>query len=115
MDDDTLTALRGSIAKWRAIATGEGYDGGTDNCPLCTKFYDQNCSGCPVAEKTGFILCWKSPYAAWAEAWEKLEDEGVDDTRHVNGVPPEHRARFVRLALDEVAFLESLLPAGETP
>src|SRR5262245_41236356 len=33
MDDETLEALNGSIAKWQAIVGGTGEDEGAENCP----------------------------------------------------------------------------------
>jgi hypothetical protein len=112
MDNETLTALHGSIAKWQAIADGTGQDKGIENCPLCVKFIRNFYAGCPVAESIGDYGCVGTPY----ETREDLADEinfsdsvplGLDD------VPLEHRARFVRIARDELEFLESLLPEEE--
>ena len=57
MKASTLTALKGSVAKWKAIVAGTGADHGTKNCPLCLVFYEGPavkiaCDGCPVAKKT---------------------------------------------------------------
>jgi hypothetical protein len=65
MDDRTLEALRGSIKKWEKIVEGTGEDAGTDNCPLCHLFYNDDeimCKGCPVAEAVDFPGCVSTPY-----------------------------------------------------
>ena len=63
MDHKTLTALRGSIAKWEAIVAGTGEDLGYKNCPLCAEFWDDGvCSGCPVSDATGEAGCAGTPY-----------------------------------------------------
>jgi hypothetical protein len=116
MDDETKDALRGSIAKWEAIASGTGKDNGTENCPLCKKFINQPdmCSGCPVRKKSGSIGCWNTPY----ETWDRLAVElGLinNNALGLNDVPLEHRARFARIARDELEFLQSLLPEEEQP
>jgi hypothetical protein len=116
MDEETSTALRGAIAKWKAIAEGTGKDKGTENCPLCAKFLHQPdmCSGCPVMKRTGSIGCWGTPY----ETWDKLTEEFDldDDTEFgLNDAPLEYRARLARIARDELEFLQSLLPEEEQP
>jgi hypothetical protein len=93
MDEETLTALRGSIKKWEKIVDGSGIDRGPHNCPLCRAFYAYNCRGCPVAEAVDDILCAATPYEEWA-------DETDDDQAMI-------------LAQQEVDFLKSLLPKGE--
>lgn len=108
MDADTLEALRGSIAKWEAIVEKRGEDNGCGNCPLCLKFNrmhttgarhrysneddsppPSNCAGCPVAEATGQDYCDGSPY------------ERYGTLTRPHGV-----------AVEELAFLKSLLPPG---
>lgn len=96
MTPPTLTALRGSIVKWRAIVDGTGIDKGQSNCPLCQMFYEQDgqkkvCVGCPVMESTGQNVCQGSPYDDWCEA--------------------ETNEEYSEAACAELAFLESLLPA----
>ena len=39
MNPDTLSALQGSILKWEHVVDGSGPEGGSDNCPLCQKFF----------------------------------------------------------------------------
>lgn len=69
MDKITLKALHGSIRKWIKIATWEGYDSGSENCPLCGQFFGSDCDGCPVAIKTGQKGCYGSPYEEWRRAF----------------------------------------------
>ena len=89
MERETLEALKGSIQKWRGITNGEGVDKGSNNCPLCHKFLDRKsgtCFGCPVYEHTKEHLCVGTPY-----------DNYGGDPSYEN-------------ALEELEFLESLLP-----
>jgi hypothetical protein len=95
MTPDTLKALRGSIAKWRAIVDGTGTDRGPQNCPLCQMFIKQDCEGCPVNEKTGKQDCHEIPYDVYVD---NDEQDIIDQA-----------------AADELAFLISLLPDGEQP
>lgn len=102
MDERTLSALKGSIDKWRGIEAGELEDNGIDNCPLCGLFYDGWCEGCPVSERTGLTVCEGSPYMQWADATYD-DDIARADT-------PKLKA----LARAEREFLESLLPRATT-
>jgi hypothetical protein len=71
MDEKTLSALKGSIAKWESIVAGTATDKGTTNCPLCHLFHSDYgpvggyCKGCPVFEATGQRECWGTPYHAY--------------------------------------------------
>jgi hypothetical protein len=89
----TLYALRGSIAKWEGIVAGTVKDEGPDNCPLCQCFFEADCAGCPVYEKTGLYSCEGSPYEAFSDA-EDANDE----------------KRMALAARAELDFLKSLLP-----
>ena len=72
MDAETLAALKGSIAKWNAIADGTGSDKGGKNCPLCAMFFQHgDCEGCPVFEKTGYPDCRDTPYGEWWDAYRR--------------------------------------------
>lgn len=61
-------ALEESIEHWNRLANApdalaaieEGISG--ENCALCTVYAEDRCSGCPVANHTGFIECRNSPY-----------------------------------------------------
>lgn len=89
MDEQTITALKGSIAKWEAIVDGTGEDDGPENCPLCQLFHGKPnyCKGCPVQERTGMHSCMDTPYERYAT------DSETDET-----------------AQEELDFLKSLLP-----
>jgi len=106
MPSEKLKALQGSIAKWKAIAAGEGTDDGCDNCPLCLLFWmnadhGDGCTGCPVFESTGKHLCVDTPYIQWHQA-----TGGGSGHWPRRAKTHEHR----RLARAEVDFLKSLLP-----
>lgn len=82
MDERTLTALKGSIAKWEDIVAGVIADDGANNCPLCRLFHWQyggkgaaeRCDGCPVKAATGNPACVGSPYDDYEENGERIED-----------------------------------------
>lgn len=105
MDDRTLTALRGSIAKWEGIVERGRLTMVAilwSSCPLCVTFNNHNkdnqypCRGCPVYENTGATGCKKTPYVAAEYAYHE-----------------EDKDAFLKAAREEVAFLRSLLPEGE--
>ncbi len=109
MDTETLTALRGSIAKWEAIVAGKGVDLGADNCPLCRRFNDyvnpnagRFCAGCPVALEAGLPRCEGTPYDRYQAAEEAMCDNEDEAGYHENAM--------AAAAKDELAFLKSLLP-----
>lgn len=106
MDERTLTALQGSIAKWEAIVAGTGKDDGPLNCPLCLTFHPDyrtdgapGCAGCPVTI-AGYRGCSNDEYAAFCEAEEELGFE-----------VPHAGERMHAAAVAELAFLKSLLPS----
>jgi len=105
MEKRTLTALKGSIAKWKAIVAGTGEDRGNDNCPLCLEFWlkKRSCAQCPVAIATGKWGCEDSPYEDWDEAWS----DDIDAARIAT------TSDLIELAQAELDFLKSLLPEGE--
>jgi hypothetical protein len=106
MDKRTLTALQGSIEKWKRVLAEEIVGDGYEDCPLCALFHPLSvdiglsspdaCNGCPVKEKTGKSLCTGSPYEGYAEALDNEEDTG-------------------EMAEAELDFLRSLLPVEVTP
>lgn len=108
MDAETLTALRGSIEKWKAIEAGTGADFGYENCPLCQHFTEKDedgrlmCEKCPVGIAAKEMGCNNTPYEEWAE----LEIE------HIDQAADEGKAKA--LARKEREFLESLLPISGT-
>lgn len=102
MDPNTLEALRGSIAKWQAIVDGTGKDRGILNCPLCQLFHSgcrddgvNGCTGCPVRQATGQRGCMGSPY----ELYYSAQEAGAKDAMRKH-------------AVEELAFLKTLLPPG---
>ena len=109
MDDKTLTALKGSIAKWDAIADGTGADKGGSNCPLCKLFaHNEECDGCPVYEKTGYPDCNNSPYFEWWEAY--YMQFGYGPFGAPNGKAYATTDDLKAKAREEADFLRSLLP-----
>ena len=105
MDERTLTALRGSIAKWEGIVAGRNVDNGADNCPLCQTFNaeeddDAKCAGCPVKEMSGEPFCHSTPYM-----------ESVRAKTNYGTGSDEYKAA----AQAELDFLKSLLPADAAP
>lgn len=115
MDERTLTALQGSIAKWEAIVNGVGHDDKADNCPLCKVFIDicggeddpawsqMGCFGCPVAERVKQGGCVGTAWFNW--------DEYMHNRGRLMG---DSRVVFddisKSLAQTELDFLRSLLP-----
>jgi hypothetical protein len=114
MDDETLAALKGSIAKWEGIVAGTAADQGERNCPLCQQFPSPTCNGCPVKERTGRSNCSGTPYHG---EWMRLSEPDVRGCGCGS-------CKGERIALTDVGraaaqaeldFLISLLPPGETP
>jgi hypothetical protein len=97
MDERTLTALRGSIAKWEGIVAGTAKNEGAGNCPLCQLFLvpaplGSECVGCPVRDRSGASNCFNTPYMNFVWTWPLYSEK-----KH------EHAKR-------ELEFLTSLLP-----
>ena len=107
MNAETLTALKGSIQKWKDIEAGTGVDKGRYNCPLCNLFNILfTCEGCPVYLKTKKSGCADSPYDEWVIH---------QDWNHDGSFP--HKVKCptcLELATAEREFLESLLPSEES-
>ncbi len=103
MDEKTLIALQGSIAKWEGIVAGTVQDDGALNCPLCQMFshwvnptVPKGCKGCPVSERMEMPHCEGTPYYEYTDAdesGEASEEEMKECAQH------------------EVDFLKSLLPS----
>ena len=98
MDEKTLTALKGSIAKWERIVKRTGVDNGSENCPLCHIYLPLKCQGCPVGKH-----CIDTVWGKW--------------TLHHAVVHHKPRRSIVgkcrtckKLAREELEFLQSLLP-----
>lgn len=110
MNKETLAALRESIAHWRELAQVSDYSHiqiGAKNCALCQLFHPiyrseqyadwDDCSACPVAQRTGERLCQGTPYTSVSE--------GLDNELGL--------VTFRLRAQRELDFLISLLPEGE--
>lgn len=112
MDEATLTALKGSIAKWEGIVAGACKDRGAENCALCDAFNgdDANCEGCPVALKTGESNCIGTPWQQWAA--EHFDPSGDID---IDGGWAADTPKRKKIAQAELDFLKSLLPLAENP
>jgi hypothetical protein len=82
MDDVTIQAIKGSIAKWERIleAHDSREDHGTLDCPLCVLFFDDRgrCNNCPISDFTGEDMCRKTPYYKWELAVSKLFARGLE-------------------------------------
>lgn len=93
MDKRTLTALRGSIAKWKAIVEGFGLDDGAVNCPLCKLFneFPHFCQGCPVSAEAGGRGCKNTPYFVFimAESEEERKDAALTEYLYLLSLLPE--------------------------
>lgn len=99
MTEKTLLALKQSIehhssnSKVTEVDFPDKVGLGSKDCALCELFFDKRCHGCPVAMKTGQILCYNTPYVATVKA--------RDDLNYKDFIVAEEK---------EVVFLESLLP-----
>lgn len=104
-------ALEGSIKKWKRIVEDRrAVDNGYRNCKLCL-MYDcgpESCTGCPVKDKTGKVLCTGTPHQRWED---HMGDHGIylNPFRRQKDCPT-----CLSLAKEELAFLESLRSQYET-
>lgn len=109
MPAETLTALRGSIEKWRKVVQGDYFEAGPCDCPLCIKFRVQDnqvsCAGCPVAAKTGYPGCDNSPYTAWSDAYDEAECYTC-----INDAEPDDQPMVREAAQTMLDFLIGLQP-----
>lgn len=105
MPKRTLAALKASIKHWEEMSkTGLTLQQPeADQCALCRAFLiaiedsDKSCQGCPIFEATGIKYCGNTPY----EQASRAADDGNEE-------------RFKAEAKEELSFLQSLLPEGET-
>jgi hypothetical protein len=67
-------ALEGSIKKWEDILAGQSVDEGPDNCPLCQKYFKNDCKGC-IVSKTSGMYCEGMPYSVWCD--HNVNEHGV--------------------------------------
>lgn len=95
----TAKALRASIEAWEKKLAEVDPDNiliGSDVCPLCQLYDDDDCCGCPVMEETGLSGCRGTPFR---EADKALDAWIKDATK---------RPAFLRAAQAEIEFLKSL-------
>ena len=100
MENDVLRALEGSIEKWRKITFEGKQDLGRKDCPLCDKFWNIDCNGCPVSDR-GYHHCRNPEYKIW------------ESRSHIMTISDHCHCRVCRkIAENEYNFLKSLLPEG---
>ena len=107
MNEKTKEALEGSINKWYNIVIGKEVDKGANNCPLCKVFFDKDCWGCPVRNKTGEMNCYNSPYLAFVDAYEN-EVEELAGSLYLEFTPRVVGPKSQEAAINEYNFLCSL-------
>ena len=96
-------ALEGSIRKWkRIVRSPKALEVGGDNCLLCEKYGEDDCRGCPVNTITN-SGCNKSPYDDWITHTKDYHNQFCLERHRVP-----HCKECIRLAKEELAFLESL-------
>lgn len=101
MNTGTLKALKLSIEHWRRLAAGKerrDEKPSLQQCKLCSRFFENNCEGCPVAEETRITHCGETPFKAAYQAFNQW--------KYQHG----REAPFRAAAKKELAFLELLLP-----
>lgn len=110
MDEKTITALKGSIEKWKKVADGSGKDEGQYNCPLCAVFFGKiGCEGCPVRTATGHECCNGTPYREWERHHHVDHPIELLWSQTVQSIQcPECK----KLAMAELEFLQGLFPTG---
>ena len=67
------------------------------NCALCSLYYNNNCEGCPVQNKTGYGLCLRTPFKEAADLYWEI----------YHGIPCAIKT-FYKAVQKEIKFLESL-------
>lgn len=105
MNSETVQAIKESIAHWERMRDDPkcGEQPTVGFCALCEMFLDEArencCSGCPVFEETGLLMCQGSPYPRASLAWYNLERWGE-----------KYLPAWQQAAQAEIDFLKSLLP-----
>ena len=103
-----LIALRGSIRKWKLVATGEMSDRGSYNCPLCALVHrSTGCRGCVVMAYTGRPYCKDTPYEEWCEATRHTicpaaSGSGLVNMRVIGGPPSVEAAWAMHACLKKI-------------
>lgn len=125
MEDKVLRALKASIRKWRRNSkarSSKTATTGPEDCALCSLFYwEKDCKGCPVSQRVKDTHCRGTPYTQEAitelfYSWGITEEAALSgvDKKENNKTRLELKKMFHKASTKEVAFLESLLPEGET-
>jgi hypothetical protein len=107
-------ALLDSIKHWQenfAAQTPDQAELGPGACALCDAFRNdtvdtENCTNCPVKEKTGYDLCDGSPYH---EAWLAWEQWSENNTTASPEEAEQLKTAWQAAAQKEIDFLISLL------
>lgn len=102
MNSRTLKALNASIAHWQDNASADSPGAAkvsSEDCALCSLFFNRDCKGCPVSNFTGATACDGTPYYGAYSLWRQWENRGVNS-----------EDRFRSAAVDMVIFLKALLP-----
>lgn len=104
-----VTALKGSIGKWKGIVTGTTRDYVSVNCKCCNFYIEDGCKSCPVAIFTGITYCGDTPWKDWCAYWSDRKDGDIlMPTEGKTATTPEEK----ELAQAEVDFLKKVLAAG---
>ena len=103
MQFKTLQALRKSIEHHIRMRDGTNKRSetfGINDCALCELFIAKGCHECPVALKTGWPSCERSPYFLEVRAWHFYRTFQNQDNLQL----------FKTAADKEVKFLIGLMP-----
>lgn len=106
-----IQAINDCITKWKGVVCGTETERADKNCALCALYNigDNECAGCPVesSDKNGKrVFCYTTPYHKW-------NDHQVVDHRCYTDISVGRKAtceKCRQIALEEVEFLQSLLP-----
>ena len=97
-------ARRKSVNHWKRmlkLSVEDIRDGkespSSENCALCHLYISDDCKGCPVAEKTGRILCQETPYKTAVDLYVQIKYGDHKDLKS-----------FRKAVQKEIDFLEGL-------
>lgn len=121
MNKDEELALEESIKVWKSKLDQQDPNNikmGVFYCPLCVQFHGgskvddvDHCRGCPVLKKTGKQYCNGTPFVVAHDAWYQWRWV-YNGTKHNKlfdaATIARSKARFLKAATEEVAFLKSL-------
>jgi hypothetical protein len=107
--EDNARLLELAIEKWtflRSVVKELGVpivDGGVRTCPLCQKYYENDCDGCPIYLATEEFYCEGTGYDDYS-GWMLMPWENMD---------PELLTIGLKYIDEEIAFLRSLMQEEE--